>query len=112
MYRPIDRCLQMNTPAQFQTCTKEKVNGKEKKIYTDTFSTVGHYKEQSGSEYEVNGLKVVNKSITFTCWYDPRIVQKGRFIIYGKSYDIENVEDVEMRHRYMICSLTYVGGGA
>ena len=114
MYKPIDRSLQMNTPAQYQPCTIKEVGGKDKKTYphTDDFMVMGHYKEQSGSEYEVNGLKVVNKTITFTCWFDPRIKQDGRLIIYGKTYQIANAENVEMRNRYLICSLEYVGAGA
>lgn len=114
MYKPIDQSLQMTTPAKYQPCTIETVGGRSKKVYseTDEFVVMGHYKEQSGSEYEVNGLKVVNKTITYTCWYDPRIKADGRLIIYDRIYDIDNAEDVEMRHRYMVCSLTYVGAGA
>lgn len=112
MYQPLKNNLQMNTPAKYQTCTITEINGKDKKTYSDAFEIFGYYKEKSGSEYEVNGLNVVNKTITFTCWYDPRIEQNGRLIIYGKTYEITNAENVEMRNKYMVCSLSYVGAGA
>lgn len=112
MYRPIDRSLQMNIPGTYYSCGSQKVNGREQKVYNKIGVFMGHYKEKGGSETVINGIKLINKSITFTCWYDPRIEQKGRFDIYGKTYEITNVEDVEMRHRYMICELEYVGAGA
>lgn len=112
MYRPIKNSLQMTTPAQYQTCTTTEINGKDKKIYTNAFEVFGHYKEKGGNESVFNGLKVINKTITFTCWYDPRIEQNGRLIIYGKIYDITNAENVEMRNKYLVCSLSYVGAGA
>lgn len=113
MYRPIDRSLQMNTPANYYPCTTLKVNGREKKEYSPNGVLImGHYKENGGSETVINGVKLISKSITFTCWYDPRVEQKGRFDIYGKTYEIINVEDVEMRHRYMVCELERVEAGA
>lgn len=112
MYKPIDRSLQMNTPATYYSCSTEKVNGREQKVYNKTGMFKGHYKEKSGSETVINGLKVINKQITFTCWYDPKIKQEGRFEIYGTVFEIINVEDVEMRHRYMICELESVEAGA
>lgn len=112
MYKPIDRSLQMNTPAVYYSCDIQKVNGREQKVHNKVGLFKGHYKEKSGSETVVNGLKVINKSITFTCWYDPQIKQEGRFDIYGQFYEITNVENVEMRNRYMVCELEYIGAGA
>lgn len=112
MYQPIKRSLQMNTPAVYYSCTTEMVNGREQKVYNQVGMFKGHYKEKGGSEQVINGLKVINKSITFTCWYDPQIKQEGRFNIYDQVYEITNVENVEMRNRYMICTLEYIGAGA
>lgn len=112
MYQPIKRSLQMNTPATYYSCTTQKVSGRDKKNYNYVGVFKGHFKEKGGSEIEINGVKLINKSITFTCWYDPQIKQSGRFDIYGNLYEITNVEDVEMRHRYITCSLEYVGAGA
>lgn len=112
MYRAIDRSLQMNTPAAYYSCTTQKVSGRDKKTYNYVGVFKGHFKEKSGSETIINGLKVVNKSITFTCWYDPQIKQDGRLDIYGHLYSITNVENVEMRNRYIICELEYIGAGA
>ena len=112
MYQPIKRSLQMNIPAIYYSCTTKKVNGREQKVYDKVGVFKGHFKEKGGTEIEINGLKVINKSITFTCWYDPQIKQEGRFDIYGNLYEITNVENVEMRNRYMTCTLEYIGAGA
>lgn len=112
MYRPIDRSLQMNTPAVYYSCTTEMVNGREQKVYNQVGMFKGHYKEKGGSEQVINGIKVISKQITFTCWYDPQIKQSGRFDIYGSIYEITNAENVEMRNRYMICELEKIEGGA
>ena len=112
MYKPIKQSLQMNTPAIYYSCTTEKVSGREQKVYNKVDVFMGHFKEKGGNEIEVNGVKVINKSITFTCWYDPQIKQDGRFDIYGELYEIKNVEDVEKRHRYTTCTLEYIGAGA
>jgi len=102
----------MNIPAIYYSCTTKKVNGREQKVYDKVGVFKGHFKEKGGTEIEINGLKVINKSITFTCWYDPQIKQEGRFDIYGNLYEITNVENVEMRNRYMTCTLEYIGAGA
>lgn len=112
MYRPIKHSLQMNTPAAYYSCDTEMVNGREQKVYNLVGVFKGHFKEKSGSETVINGLKVINKSITFTCWYDPKIKQDGRFDIYGNLYEIVNVENVEMRNRYITCTLESVEAGA
>jgi len=112
MYQPIKRSLQMNTPAEYYSCTRKKTNGREQKAYNRVGVFKGHFKEKGGSETEINGLKLINKSITFTCWYDLQIKQEGRFNIYGSTYEITNVENVEMRNRYMICTLEVVEAGA
>lgn len=112
MYKPINRSLQMNTPAVYYACATQMVNGREQKVYNYIGVFKGHYKEKSGNEQVVNGLKVINKQITFMCWYDPQITQSGRFDIYGSIYEITNVENVEMRNRYMICELEKVEAGA
>ena len=112
MYRPIDRTLQMNTPAMYYSCEQETVSGRDKKTYKPAGIVKGHYKEKGGSETEINGVKIINKQITFTCWYDPKIKQNGKFLIYDSWFEITNVEDVEMRHRYMICELESIEAGA
>lgn len=112
MFKPIKRSLQMSTPATYYSCSTQMINGREQKEYNFVGVFKGHFKEKGGSETVINGLKVINKSITFTCWYDPQIKQEGRFVIYGQVYEITNVEDVEMRHRYMTCELEYIGAGA
>ena len=112
MYQPIKRSLQMNTPAGYYSCTTQKVNGREQKVYNYVGMFKGHFKEKGGNETEINGIKLISKSITFTCWYDPQIKQDGRFDIYGSLYEIKNVENVEMRNRYMTCTLEYIGAGA
>ena len=112
MYRPIEHSLQMNTPATYYSCTTKKVNGREQKVYKRDGVLLGHYKEKGGSETVINGVKVINKQITLTCWFDPKIKQSGRFDIYGSTYEITNVDDVEMRHRYMVCELEKVEAGA
>ena len=112
MYQPIKRSLQMNTPATYYSCSTQKTNGREQKKYNYVGVFKGHFKEKGGSETVINGVKLINKSITFTCWYDPQIKQSGRFDIYGNLYEITNVEDVEMRHRYITCTLEFIGAGA
>ncbi len=112
MYRPIDRSLTMTTPAVYYSCITKKVNGREQKVYNKVGVFKGHYKEKGGSEAVINGVKLINKSITFTCWYDPQIEQNGRFNIYGKVYEITNVENVEMRNMYIICELDLIEAGA
>ncbi len=113
MYRPIERSLQMNTPATHRKPTGyQNVNGRDQKLYQPKGVILGHYKEKSGGETIVNGLKVVTKSITFTCWYNPALEEKDQLIIMGKVYEITNIEDVEMRHRYMTCELESVEAGA
>lgn len=112
MYKPIERTLQMNIPAIYYSCTTERVSGREQKVYKKVGLFRGHFKEKGGSETVINGVKLINKSITFTCWYDPRIKQSGRFDINGNLYEITNVENVEMRNRYMICELDFIGAGA
>lgn len=112
MYQPIKRILQMNTPAVYYSCTTEIVNGREQKEYNRVGVFMGHFKEKSGNEVVINGLKLINKSITFTCHYDPQVKQNGRFDIYGNLYEITNVENVEMRSRYMTCTLESIKAGA
>lgn len=112
MYKPIEHSLHMNTPAEYYSCTTRKVNGRDKKEYIKVGVFKGHFKEKGGSETVINGVKVINKQITLTCWFDPQIKQSGRFDIYGGTYEITNVEDVEMRHRYMVCELEKVEAGA
>lgn len=112
MAKPAKESRKKTTPAMYQTCTIKEVNGKDKKTYTDAFLVFGEYVEKSGNEYEVNGLKVVNKTITFTAHYDPRIKADGRLIIYGNTYDITNAENYRMQNTDTICSLKYVGAGA
>lgn len=112
MYKPIKRSLQMNTPAVYYSCTTEMTNGREQKVYTKGGIFMGHFKEKGGNETIINGLKVINKSITYTCWYDQGVKQSGRFDIYGSIYEITNVENVEMRNRYMICELEKIEAGA
>lgn len=112
MFQPIKRSLQMNTPAFYYSCTTIKVNGREQKEYVKVGIIRGHFKQKGGNETEINGLKLINKSITFTCWYDPRIEQKGRFDIDGKLYEITDVEDTEMKGRYNVCTLEFIGAGA
>lgn len=112
MYKPIKRSLQMNIPAEYYSCANEMVHGREQKVYNFVGVFRGHFKEKGGSETVINGLKLINKSITFTCWYDPQIKQSGRFNIYGQVYEITNIENVEMRNRYMTCTLESVEAGA
>ena len=112
MYKPIKRSLQMNTPATYYSCSTQKISGREQKDYNYVGVFKGHFKEKGGSEVEVNGVKLINKSITFTCWYDPQIKQKGRFDIFGNLYEITNVENVEMRGRYITFTLEFIGAGA
>lgn len=112
MYKPIKRSLQMTTPATYYSCDTQTVNGRDKKIYQKGGVYRGHFKEKGGSESVINDLKLISKSITFTCWYDPKIKQEGRFEIYGKVYEITNAENVEMRNRYLICTLENVEAGA
>lgn len=112
MAKPAKKSISMRTPAIYQTCEIKEVGGKDKKTYSNALVLMGEYVEKSGGEYEVNGLKVVNKTITFTCRYDPKIEANGRLIIYGRTYDITNVENYRMQNTDTICSLSYVGAGA
>lgn len=112
MFQPIKRTLQMNTPAIYYSCTTKKVNGREQKVYEKVGVFKGHFKEKGGNEAVINGVKLINKSITFTCWFDPQVKQSGKLDIYGNQYEIINVENVEMRNRYMICELEFIGAGA
>lgn len=110
--KPAKKGITMRTLAMYQSCTIKEVGGKDKKTYTNAFEVIGEYVEKSGSEYEVNGLKVVNKTITFTCRYDPRIKEDGRFIINGDKYEITNAENYRMQNTDTICSLSKVKAGA
>lgn len=112
MYQPIKKSLQMNTPATHQKPVYQTVNGRDMKSFAPVGTLMGHFKQKSGNEVEINGLKVVNKNITYTCWYNPKLEEKDRLIILGRVYEVTDVENVEMRNRYMTCSLVYVGAGA
>ena len=113
MYKPIKHSLQMNTPALYYSCTTKQIHGREQKKYSEVGSLVkGLFKEKSGSEVVINGVKVITKGISFICWYDPKIKQDGKLDIYGNVYEIKNAENVELRNMFLLCTLEYIGAGA
>ena len=102
----------MTTPAAHQKPTYSTVNGRDMKSYAPVGVLRGHFKQKGGNETEINGVKLVSKSITYTCWYNPNLEEKDRLIILGKVYEVTDVENTEMKNRYSVCSLEYVGAGA
>lgn len=112
MYKPVKNSLSMTTPALHQKPVYETINGREKKTFRNICVRKGYFKEKGGGEVEVGGVKIITKTITYTCRFSKQLEATDRLIIYGKQYEITNVEDVEMRHYYAVCELKYLGAGA
>lgn len=112
MYKPIKNSLSMTTPAVHQKPVFETINGRDKKSFQNVGVRRGHFKEKGGGEIEVGGLKIITKTITYTTRFSGQLKETDRLIIYGKTYEITNVENVEMRNVYAVCELKYLGAGA
>lgn len=73
----------------------------------------GNLKSYGGTEREVNGLLVIEDTMTLTTWYRPDIAAKCRVRIAqsGAVYEIiGEPENWENRNQFLVCKLRRVKG--
>ena len=112
MYRPAKISSFNTTAIQKRTETKI-VAGRTVKSVVAVATLRGFFKQKSTGESIVNGVRAVTESITYTTWWKTDLKAGDILTINGADYQvIGNPENVEMRSRYAVLTLSRVEGGA
>lgn len=102
MWKP--NVKQMSTPIKLQTRHETSINGSPDVFYADKSVNVAmcNWKGRGGSESVLSGTLVVDDTADITMWWRPDIWLGDRVILGESSYDVINIENVEMRNQFMI----------
>lgn len=112
MYRPA-RVSEFVTTAVQKRAETKLVNGRTMKSVVSIATLRGKFKQKSTSEGIVNGVRAVTESTTYTTWWKDDFKAGDILSINGIDYQvIGNPENVEMRSRYAVLTLSRVKGGA
>lgn len=108
MWKP--NIQQMSTPIKLQSRVETDVNGQQSISYTDKTNSdcSCNWKGRGGTETMQSGSNVVEDTADLTMWYRPDVTERDRVLMNGASYEIVNIENVEMRNQYMIVKVRRV----
>lgn len=108
----IPNIQQMNTPIRVQHRVVADVNGADDISYVSEYDiNFCNWKSKGGTESIESGGLIIYDTADVTMWYDPNINEKDRVLLNDNeslAYDIENVENVEMRNMYLILKVKRV----
>lgn len=112
MFKPAN-IREFITPAIHKKPVEELINGRSIKTLQEKGAIRGKFKQKGSSDIDANGLFVVNTSTTFITWWKSNFEAKDVLTIGGIDYEIVGEpENVEMRNRYAILTLSKISGGA
>lgn len=112
MYRPA-RISEFVTPAVQKRTEITLVNGRTTKKVVAIANIRGAFKQKSTGESYVNGVRAVTETTTFTTWWKEDFKAGDILTINGIDFQVVgNPENVEMRSRYAVLTLSRVEGGA
>jgi head-tail adaptor len=105
MFKP--NIQQMATPIRIQHRTETIVNGAPEISYADADPALDfcNWKGKGGTESTQSGSLVVFDTAELTMWYRPDITPRDRILLNddpGFAYEVINVENVEMRNKYLV----------
>lgn len=112
MYRPA-KISQFTTTAIQKRTETQLVNGRTTKKVVAIANIRGAFKQKSTGESVINGARAVTENTTFTTWWKDDFKAGDILEINGIEFQVVgNPENVEMRSRYAVLTLSRIGGGA
>ncbi len=103
MFRPTAQ--QFSTPIEIRHRVSTDVNGEQEISYPQLeppLIVACAWKSKGGTENMQSGSLVVEDTAEVTTWYMPGIGQQDIVILNDDTYEIINIENVEMRNQYLI----------
>lgn len=112
MYKPK---TPFTVPAQLLTCEYEKVNGVQKKIFTEGMTFFCSAKSYGGTERIINDQYVIEDTLEVETYFHPEI--NGSCMVKllddGSTWEIINSpENIDRRNQFLKFKLKRVKGGA
>lgn len=111
MYKP----SQFVIPALILQGSYEKVNGVNTKTYSEGDKIFVSAKSYGGTEKVVNGVYVIEDTLTIETWYRPDITSADglRLLDDNSEWEIINTpEDIERRHQFLKFKVKRIKGRA
>lgn len=112
MYKPQQP---FNVPAKILTATYTKVNGVNKKTFTEGDDFFCSAKSYGGTEKTINGVYVVEDTMQIETYFRPDITSIDRIKLLDDSSEWEIItppENIERRNRFLVFKVRRVKGGA
>ena len=112
MYRPAQP---FNVPAQILTATYTKVNGVNKKTFTEGDNFFCSAKSYGGTEKTINGVYVVEDTMQIETYFRPDITSIDHIKLLDDNSEWEIItppENIERRNRFLVFKVRRVKGGA
>lgn len=111
-YRP---SLPFNVPARIIRAEYKKVNGVNKKVWTDGANIFVSAKSYGGTERIINDKVVIEDTIVIETWYRPDITGKDglRLMDDGSEWEImDNPDNIDRRNQFLRFKVKRMVGGA
>lgn len=112
MYKPK---TPFNVPAQLLIPSYEKINGVEKKSFSENFIFFCSAKSYGGTEKIINDNYVIEDTIEIETYFYPDINSECRIILLDDNSEWEIIsppENIERRNQYLKFKIKRVQGGA
>lgn len=112
MYKP---SMPFNVPAQILKGSYEKVNGVNKKVFSEGEAIFVSAKSYGGTEKTVNDTYVIEDTLNIETWYRPDItaIDGIKLLDDESSWEILNSpEDIDRRHQFLKFNVKRIKGGA
>lgn len=111
MFQP--KNLQMTTPIKIQSRDETTINGQLDISYVDKdpVSDFCNWKGYGGTDSTESGSLVVYNTAVVTMWFRPDVNEKDQVLLNqdeNLTYEVINVENVEMRNIYLILKVQRV----
>lgn len=105
MYKPSSGPF--STVIRVQKRKATDVNGAPEISFEDAEPALNacSWKSKGGTENTESGSLIVEDTAEVVMWYRPDISERDRFLLNDNpdlAYDIQNIEDVEMRNQFLI----------
>ena len=112
MYRPAQP---FNVPAQILIATYTKVNGVNKKTFTEGDNFFCSAKSYGGTEKTINGVYVVEDTMQIETYFRPDITSIDHIKLLDDNSEWEIItppENIERRNRFLVFKVRRLKGGA
>ena len=112
MYRPAQP---FNVPAQILTATYTKVNGVNKKTFTEGDNFFCSAKSYGGTEKTINGVYLVEDTMQIETYFRPDITSIDHIKLLDDNSEWEIItppENIERRNRFLVFKVRRLKGGA